>query len=97
MIRLTESLTVANAKSVLEAGLRAIAAGEMTFDLGGLTMVDSAAVATLLAWQRAARGKNLAVAFSNPPAALQSLARLYGVADLLHLTHSTAPADLRHH
>jgi phospholipid transport system transporter-binding protein len=49
-----------------------------------LTAVDSAAVATLLAWQRAALERGSALRFTNLPANLQSLIELYGVADLLH-------------
>jgi len=88
------TLTVHNAKSVLDAGLRAIAGGQTQIDLGELTVVDSAAVATMLAWQRAARGDGKSLVFSNLPANLQSLVNLYDVADLLQ----TSPrADLPHH
>jgi phospholipid transport system transporter-binding protein len=75
-----------NAPAVLEAGLRAIANGQTEIDLSELTTVDSAAVATLLAWQRAAQGRNETLAFRNLPADLQSLADLYGVTALLHPT-----------
>lgn len=84
MYRPALTLTVNNAKSVLEAGLRAIADGQTQIDLGGLTAVDSAAVATLLAWQRAAHGKGKTLVFRNLPANLQSLVDLYGLNRLLH-------------
>jgi phospholipid transport system transporter-binding protein len=88
------TLTVQNATSVLDAGLRAIADGQTQIDLGDLTVVDSAAVATLLAWQRAARKNGKSLVFSNLPVNLQSLVNLYDVDELLH----TSPrADIPHH
>lgn len=90
MFRSTLTLTVNNAKIALESGLRAIASGQTEIDLGHLTAVDSAAVATLLAWQRAARERGAKLTFTNLPPNLQSLAELYDVAGLLH---SAAPAD----
>lgn len=84
------TLTVQNAKAVLDAGLRAIAEGQTEIDLREVTAVDSSAVATLLAWQRAARKAGKSLVLSNFPANLQSLADLYGVADLLHSASSSA-------
>lgn len=98
MFRPGLTLTFNNAKTVLEAGLHAIAAGETRFDLAELKAVDSAAVATLLEWQRAARraGKNLTLV--QIPANLQNLIQLYGVADLLHYeSPSEQRTDLLHH
>jgi phospholipid transport system transporter-binding protein len=101
MFRPTLTLTVNNAKTALEAGLRAIAEGQTEIDLAHLTAVDSAAVATLLTWQRVAQQRGAELHFNNPPANLQSLVDLYGVTDLLHF--ATAPAqtaartDLPHH
>lgn len=83
MYRPALTLTVNNAKTVLEAGLRAIADGQTQIDLGDLTAVDSAAVATLLSWQRAARSKGKTLVFRNLPANLQSLVDLYDVKELL--------------
>ncbi|WP_019139647.1 STAS domain-containing protein [Noviherbaspirillum massiliense] len=84
------TLTFNNAKTVFEAGLQAIASGQAEIDLGALTAVDSSAVATLLAWQRAARGAGHSLTFHNIPAGLQNLASLYGVADLLHIHRHAA-------
>ncbi|WP_136417809.1 MULTISPECIES: STAS domain-containing protein [Oxalobacteraceae] len=98
MYRPALTLTIHNAKTALDAGLRAIADGQTQFDLGDLSVVDSAAVATLLAWQRAAMTSGRTVVFSNLPASLQSLAALYGVTELLHLpSDQDARADLPHH
>ena len=78
-----ESLTLANARQVRDEGLRAIAAGQPEIDLARLATVDSSAVATLLAWKRAAAARNAPLALTNAPASLQSLAGLYGVAEFL--------------
>ncbi len=83
MYQPAESLTLANARAVLGEGLRAIAAGQAEIDLSRLGTVDSSAVATLLAWKRAAAARNASLALTNAPASLQSLAGLYGVDRLL--------------
>ena len=80
MFIVPSSLTVQNAKAVSNAGLQAIASGQTNFDLSALVEVDSAAVATLVGWQRAA---SVALDFGSWPANLSSLAELYGVAALL--------------
>jgi len=98
MFRPDSTLTFNNAKAVLDSGLRAIANGQATIDLGDVTAVDSAAAATLIAWQRAAREKRVTLAFLNTPANLCSLLELYGVVDLLPTdSPNEAFADLLHH
>jgi phospholipid transport system transporter-binding protein len=91
MFRPGLTLTVNNAKSVLESGLNAIRSGETQFDLSKVTVVDSAAVATLLAWRRASRQAATQLAYLDPPANLLALAELYGVTELLQIA---APAAL---
>ena len=78
-----DSLTAYNAETALQAGLQAIATGQREMDLAQLGTVDSAAVATLLAWKRAAAQQGVSLAFHHMPANLQSLADLYGVGELL--------------
>jgi len=100
MFRPGLTITVNNAKSVLEAGLHAIRTGETQIDLAEVAVVDSAAVATLLAWQRAARRSGKSLAFTNLPANLQSLVQLYGVADIVLSVpagSSHLHAELAHH
>ncbi|MDB5728612.1 MAG: anti-anti-sigma regulatory factor [Noviherbaspirillum sp.] len=96
MFRPGPTLTVNNAKSVHESGLNAIRSGETQFDLSGVTVVDSAAVATLLAWRRASQQFGKQLDYLAAPANLQALAKLYGVTELLHLAeparHQAAPA-----
>lgn len=83
MFKPVASLTVDNASDVLAAGLQAIATGQVSIDLSALTTVDSSAVATLLAWQRAAQHSGRSLELGVLPANLQSLADLYGVSALL--------------
>ena len=92
------SLTVTNASVVLRDGLAAIAQGQASIDVSEVTVVDSSAVAILLAWRRAARQRGNALTFGALPTNLQSLADLYGVTTLLHGT-ATAPTSAtdRHH
>jgi phospholipid transport system transporter-binding protein len=109
MFRPTLTLTINSAKVALEEGLRAIEGGQTEIDLEQLTTVDSAAVATLLAWKRAAQARRQSLVFRNIPPALISIAMLYGVAEILDPLAATKPdnaaaaelgaavrADLRH-
>ncbi len=77
------ALTMYEAEAVLAQGLQAIAAGDAQIDLGSLQQFDSAAVATLLAWQRAASKLGKTLHISQLPPGLDSLAKLYGVDQLL--------------
>jgi len=45
--------------------------------------VDSAAIALALEWLRQAEESKTALRFANLPAAMQNLAKLYGVSELL--------------
>ena len=98
MFKPANSLTFKNASTVLRDGLAAIAGGQAGIDLSEVTVVDSSAVATLLAWRRAAQQRGAALDFGILPANLQSLADLYGVSTLLCGTVSapTSATD-RHH
>ncbi|SFA95542.1 phospholipid transport system transporter-binding protein [Collimonas sp. OK607] len=97
MFRPSHSLTVGNAKVTLEEGLRAIAGGETEIDLCDVVAVDSAAVATLLAWQCAALNQGLTLHFSSLPANLESLIDLYGVTELLAPATVIVAASTLHH
>lgn len=90
MFQPTQTLTVDNANIALDEGLHAIESGQTEIDLAQLTTVDSAGVATLLAWQRAAHTRHRPLNFRNLPASLRSLAELYGVSELLYSESSTA-------
>ncbi len=57
--------------------------GARVVDFREVTEVDSAAVALALEWLRWSAGGNTALRLANLPAAMQNLAKLYGVSELL--------------
>jgi phospholipid transport system transporter-binding protein len=76
-------LTMNCVTAVLEESTRLFQLPDVTVDLGAVTEVDSAAVSLLLEWRRAARREHRTVRFVNVPANLLSLAKLYGVSELI--------------
>ena len=74
--------TVPELAAGLEAQLRP---GDAVVDFGGVTEVDSSAVALVLEWRRQAEARSVSLRVANVPEALQNLARLYGVLELLPL------------
>jgi phospholipid transport system transporter-binding protein len=53
-----------------------------SIDFSGATDIDSSAVALALEWQRQAQARGAALELRSFPAAMQNLARLYGVSEL---------------
>jgi phospholipid transport system transporter-binding protein len=86
-IVLSGPVTLANVAQVLEEGRRHLAEGAATVDLAEVSELDSSALALLLAWLREAKAVGRAIAFANLPESLQTIARLYGVQDLLPAAH----------
>lgn len=86
------ALTLAQVAALLDEGKAAIGAGARSVDLAGVGELDSSALALLLAWLREARRQGRELAFSNLPQGLTTIARLYGVAELL----PAAPASAHH-
>jgi phospholipid transport system transporter-binding protein len=76
-------LTLASVTAVLREGSAAIGQGASTVDLGEVGELDSSALALLLAWLREAKQLNRSLSFANLPQGLTTIARLYGVAELL--------------
>jgi phospholipid transport system transporter-binding protein len=87
-ITVSGPVTLANAAAVLEEGRQHLADGAGTVDFGEVTEMDSAALALALAWLREARAAKREVTFANLPEALRTLAKLYGVEELLPLSSS---------
>lgn len=81
--RLTGPLGMADAGAVVETARTLPLPTSGQIDCGGLTSVDSAAVATLLSFARRARDEGRRLKFINVPAPLATLAALYGVDELL--------------
>lgn len=73
-------LTLLDAAPAVRAGCDAIAHGVDTVDLGQLQRFDSAALAALLEWQRAAAAHGKQLRVLNLPPGLASIARVYGLA-----------------
>lgn len=105
MFRPTSPFNAGTAKSLYQAGLAAIRAGQTSVDLADLDRADSSAVAALVGWRRAAGRQGSPLVFVNMPDNLRSLAILYGLADLLLEVPASAPVaaqaiqrtDLPHH
>jgi len=77
------SITNANAVQVMNDVTAAIRAGDASIDLEAVHSCDTAAVACVLAWLRAARAAGRELELVALPPALLSLAQLYGVAALV--------------
>ena len=86
-LSLSGPLTVATAGDLATAGREHVIAADLVVDLSGVTQVDSAALALLLSWVRAARNAGRSLSIDQPPAALVSLASLYDVETILPLAH----------
>jgi len=80
---LSGPVKLGNVAQLLEEGRLHLAEGVATVDLSEVTELDSSALALLLAWLREAKAAGRALAFANLPEALRTIARLYGVEDLL--------------
>jgi phospholipid transport system transporter-binding protein len=88
---LSGPVTLANVAQTLADGAAQIEQGVRTVDLGEVEELDSSALALLLAWLREAKRRNRALAFANLPEGLTTIARLYGVAELLPATNPDSP------
>lgn len=76
-------LDIATVPALFEAGLQYLASEDLLVDMSAVEGVDSAAVSLLLGWARAAQRSRRKLHVSDLPADLLSLARLYGVEELL--------------
>ncbi len=83
-------LTMETVGALLNLGAPPTGQTEWVVDLARVEVVDSAAVGLLLAWLRAAGRSRVQLRFAHVPQNLLSLARLYGVADLLPLCGNKA-------
>lgn len=77
------ALTLATVAGTLREGCAAIGEGVRSVNLGEVGELDSSALALLLAWLREAKRLDRSLTFTNLPQGLTTIARLYGVADLL--------------
>ncbi len=89
-VQLSGPLTLETVKALYDSGLQPGGKQAVVVDFSRVEAVDSAAVSLMLAWVREAQRKNLELSFSHVPDNLLSLARLYGVAELLPLREDAA-------
>ena len=92
-LQISGRLTIETVTDIFDTVLQPDGEAGLVVDLGKVEAVDSAAVSLLLSWLRRAQRSQVTLCFSNVPENLLSLARLYGVAELLPLCHdvSTQP------
>lgn len=76
-------LDVHTVPGIFATGLKHLASEDLQVDFSRVETVDSAAVAMLLGWTRAALREKRALHLVGLPDDLLSLARLYGVDELL--------------
>jgi len=77
------ALTLATVAELAESAQGHFAQGARLVDFRGVSEVDSSAVALALEWLRQAAQSKSALRFVNLPVAMQNLAKLYGVSELL--------------
>lgn len=80
-----EVIDFENAPAVKRELLRAQASGDFTVDLSDVKRADSAALSVLLSARRKAEALRGRLAIEGLPADLKTLARLYGVEEILGL------------
>jgi phospholipid transport system transporter-binding protein len=77
------ALTMVTVADLFNFNLRPEGGNTMEIDFSQVEAVDSAAVSLMLSWLRRAQRENVTLNFTKIPDNLVSLARLYGVAELL--------------
>jgi phospholipid transport system transporter-binding protein len=77
------AVNLENALALREDGLRLFTEQETTLDLSAVTEVDSAAISLLFEWRRAALAAKRSIRYVNLPDNLTSLAKLYGVTEIV--------------
>lgn len=84
-MQVVNSLTIETVTPLFKNGLQIAGEMPLVVDLAQVKMVDSAAVSLLLVWLREAQRSSVKLCFAHIPENLLSLARLYGVAEMLPL------------
>ena len=77
------NITLDEIAPIEKMGIEAIENGDAVFDFTEVTKADSAMLALLLQWIRKSKSKGLVPEIKNMPEGMWSLARLYGVRELL--------------
>lgn len=79
-----------NVNTLIGEGMKAIQGGSVEVDFAQIEQLDSSAVSLMLVWLREAQRNKVKLQFLNVPDNLRSLAKLYGVAEMLGLELSGA-------
>lgn len=80
---LSGQLNMSTVPALFETGLKHLHGEDLLVDFSQVESVDSAAIGMLLGWSRAAQRNQRSLRVMNLPEDLLSLARLYGVDELL--------------
>ncbi|QTN22346.1 STAS domain-containing protein [Rhizobacter sp. AJA081-3] len=94
MLLLPASITLRESRDtqrLLSQALQGEQHGEVVIDASPLQQCDTSALAVLLECRRLAQAWGRAFSVRNPPEKLASLAKLYGVADLLFAAAPVEP------
>ena len=83
-----DDMSLANAAPLAALGIEAIRRGDASFDLSGVRTCDSSALVVLMAWQRTAQSAGRSIEVSGVPDDMLSLAKVYGVNNILPITDS---------
>lgn len=87
---LSDDITMPQIKGLLAESKALSISGHLEIDLQSVTNVDTASISLLFEWLRNADARGVKVVFANLPQNLVSLAKLYGVLELLpQATHSS--------
>jgi len=88
-LQVSGNVTMATVSALFSEGLKlqtgSQSGNDLLIDFAQLEKVDSSAVSLMLVWLREAQRSRINLRFANVPANLMSLAKLYGVAELLPL------------
>lgn len=76
-------LTMDTVPAMFQTGVQHLASEDLLVDMSQVEAVDSSAVSMLLGWSRAAQQSQRTLRVVGLPEGLTSLAKLYGVADML--------------
>jgi phospholipid transport system transporter-binding protein len=82
-LQLSGPVVMQNLAKLYQSSLAKVAAGDTVIDMAGVTEADSSAVSLLLDLQREALRRAHKVSVINMPDSVKSLAKLYGVSELL--------------
>jgi len=79
------NMTMDTVSALFAEGLKSNQSGSVEIDFAQVEKMDSSAVSLMLVWLREAQRKQVSLRFLNVPENLQSLAKLYGVDEMLGL------------